>query len=42
LFTLIESIPAVVKLIPKAKIIISGKGQSDEMKKTHRYAEKPT
>ncbi len=33
LFTLIESMPAVVKRFPKAKFIISGKGQSDEMHK---------
>jgi glycosyltransferase involved in cell wall biosynthesis len=40
LFTLIESIPAVVKRFPKAKFIISGKGQSDEMKKLLAHAEK--
>ncbi|XES77518.1 MAG: glycosyltransferase family 4 protein [Candidatus Bathyarchaeia archaeon] len=40
LFTLIESIPAVVKRFPKAKFIISGKGQSDEMKKLLTHAEK--
>jgi glycogen synthase len=33
LFTLIESMPAVIKRFPKAKFIISGKGQSDEMNK---------
>jgi glycosyltransferase involved in cell wall biosynthesis len=40
LFTLIESIPAVVKRFPNAKFIISGKGQSDEMKKLLAHAEK--
>jgi 1,4-alpha-glucan branching enzyme len=40
LFTLIESIPAVVKRFPSAKFIISGKGQSDEMHKLNVYAEK--
>ena len=38
LFTLIESIPAVVKRFPKAKFIISGKGQSDEMAKLNAHA----
>ena len=33
LFTLIESMPAVVKRFKNAKFIISGKGQSDEMHK---------
>ena len=40
LFTLIESIPSVVKRFPNAKFIISGKGQSDEMHKLNNYAEK--
>ncbi len=40
LFTLIESMPAVVKRFPNAKFIISGKGQSDEMYKLNAYAEK--
>ena len=40
LFTLIESIPAVVKRFKNAKFIISGKGQSDEMRKLIAYAEK--
>jgi glycosyltransferase involved in cell wall biosynthesis len=40
LFTLIESMPAVVKRFPKAKFIISGKGQSDEMHKLIAYADK--
>jgi glycosyltransferase involved in cell wall biosynthesis len=40
LFTLIESMPAVVKRFPNAKFIISGKGQSDEMRKLIAYAEK--
>ena len=40
LFTLIESMPAVVKRFPNAKFIISGKGQSDEMHKLLAHAEK--
>jgi glycosyltransferase involved in cell wall biosynthesis len=40
LFTLIESIPAVIKRFPTAKFIISGKGQSDEMHKLIAHAEK--
>jgi glycosyltransferase involved in cell wall biosynthesis len=40
LFTLIESMPAVVKRFPTAKFIISGKGQSDEMHKLTAYADK--
>jgi 1,4-alpha-glucan branching enzyme len=40
LFTLIESIPAVLKRFKNAKFIISGKGQSDEMRKLIAYAEK--
>jgi len=38
LFTLIESMPAVVKRFPNAKFIISGKGQSDEMAKLIAHA----
>jgi glycosyltransferase involved in cell wall biosynthesis len=40
LFTLIESMPAVVKRFPRAKFIISGKGQSDEMAKLYAHAER--
>jgi 1,4-alpha-glucan branching enzyme len=40
LFTLIESMSAVIKRFPKAKFIVSGKGQSDEMNKLIGYAEK--
>lgn len=40
LFTLIQSMPAVIKSFPKAKFIISGKGQSDEMKKLIAHAER--
>lgn len=40
LFTLIESIPAVVKRFPNTKFIISGKGQSDEMRKLLAHAER--
>ena len=40
LFTLIESMPAVVTRFKNAKFIISGKGQSDEMHKLIAYAEK--
>ena len=40
LFTLIESMPVVVKRFPTAKFIISGKGQSDEMHKLTAYAER--
>ncbi len=40
LFTLMESVPAVVKRFPNAKFIISGKGQSDEMHKLTSYADK--
>jgi glycosyltransferase involved in cell wall biosynthesis len=40
LFTLIESIPTVVKRFKNAKFIISGKGQSDEMKKLISHAER--
>jgi glycosyltransferase involved in cell wall biosynthesis len=38
LFTLIESMPAVIKRFPNAKFIISGKGQSDEMDKLIAHA----
>jgi glycosyltransferase involved in cell wall biosynthesis len=38
LFTLIESMPAVIRRFPRAKFIISGKGQSDEMKKLVSHA----
>lgn len=40
LFTLIESMPAVKKRFPNAKFIISGKGQSNEMKKLVDHAER--
>lgn len=40
LFTLIESMPAVVKRFPRAKFIVSGKGQSDEMRKLIAHAER--
>ena len=40
LFTLIQSMPAVVKRFPNAKFIISGKGQSDEMQKLITHATK--
>ena len=40
LFTLIESMPRVVKRFRNAKFIISGKGQSDEMKKLLVHAER--
>jgi glycosyltransferase involved in cell wall biosynthesis len=40
LFTLIESMPAVVRKFPRAEFIISGKGQSDEMKKLVAHAQK--
>jgi glycosyltransferase involved in cell wall biosynthesis len=38
LFTLIESMPTVVHRFPRAKFIISGKGQSNEMKKLTDHA----
>ncbi len=38
LFTLIESMPAVIKRFRRAKFIISGKGQSDEMRKLVAHA----
>jgi glycosyltransferase involved in cell wall biosynthesis len=40
LFTLIESMPRVINRFKNAKFIISGKGQSDEMKKLVAYAER--
>jgi glycosyltransferase involved in cell wall biosynthesis len=40
LFTLIESMPDVIKRFSTAKFIISGKGQRDEMHKLVAYAEK--
>jgi glycosyltransferase involved in cell wall biosynthesis len=40
LFTLIESMPQVVKRFSNAKFIISGKGQSSEMQKLNAHAEK--
>ncbi len=40
LFTLIESMPAVVRRFPRAKFIISGKGQSNEMKKLEAHTQK--
>jgi len=40
LFTLIESMPAVVNRFKNAKFIISGKGQSGEMRKLVNYADK--
>jgi glycosyltransferase involved in cell wall biosynthesis len=39
LFTLIESMPAIVKRFPRARFVISGKGQSDEMHKLVSHAE---
>ena len=38
LFTLIESMPSVVKRFRNVKFVISGKGQSDEMKKLINHA----
>lgn len=40
LFTLIESMPQVVKKFKNAKFVISGKGQSDEMAKLNAHAER--
>jgi glycogen(starch) synthase len=40
LFTLIESMTAVVKRFKNAKFVISGKGQSDEMRKLIAHAKK--
>jgi glycosyltransferase involved in cell wall biosynthesis len=39
LFNLIEAIPRVVKRFKRAKFVISGKGQNDEMAKLNSYAE---
>jgi glycosyltransferase involved in cell wall biosynthesis len=40
LFTLIESMPAVLRKFKNAKFIISGKGQSDEMNKLIAHAQR--
>ncbi len=40
LFTLIESISAVVRSFPRVKLIISGKGQSNEMNKLVSHAKR--
>ena len=40
LFTLIESMPAVIERFKNVKFIVSGKGQSDEMRKLIAHAEK--
>jgi glycosyltransferase involved in cell wall biosynthesis len=40
LFTLIEAMPSVVKQCKRAKFVISGKGQSDEMAKLYAHAER--
>ena len=40
LFTLIEAMPSVVKRFKRAKFVISGKGQSDEMAKLNAHAER--
>jgi glycosyltransferase involved in cell wall biosynthesis len=40
LFTLIDSMPAVVRKFPRAKFIISGRGISDEMKKLVAHAQR--
>ncbi|MGE5532907.1 MAG: glycosyltransferase family 4 protein [Bacillota bacterium] len=40
LFTLIESMPAIIKRFPNAKFIVSGKGQSDEMNTLNTYADR--
>jgi glycosyltransferase involved in cell wall biosynthesis len=40
LFTLIESMPPIMKRFKNAKFVVSGKGQSDEMHKLIAYAEK--
>jgi glycosyltransferase involved in cell wall biosynthesis len=40
LFSLIESMPQVIKRFSNAKFIISGKGQSNEMRKLVAHAEK--
>ncbi len=40
LFTLIDSMPAVINRFPNAKFIISGKGQSNEMQKLVDHAQR--
>ena len=40
LFTLIESMPPIIKRFKNAKFVVSGKGQSDEMHKLIAHAEK--
>jgi glycosyltransferase involved in cell wall biosynthesis len=40
LFTLIESMPVIVRKFPNAKFIISGKGQSNEMNKLVTHAQR--
>jgi glycogen(starch) synthase len=40
LFTLIDSMPAIVKRFKNAKFVVSGKGQSDEMHKLIAHAER--
>jgi glycosyltransferase involved in cell wall biosynthesis len=40
LFTLIEAMPSVVKQFKRAKFVISGKGQRDEMTKLYAHAER--
>jgi glycosyltransferase involved in cell wall biosynthesis len=40
LFTLIESMPEVIRRFPNTKFIISGKGQSNEMKKLIAHAQR--
>ena len=40
LFTLIESMPPIMKRFKNAKFVVSGKGQSDEMHKLIAHAEK--
>jgi glycosyltransferase involved in cell wall biosynthesis len=40
LFTLIEAMPSVIKQFKRAKFVISGKGQNDEMTKLYAHAER--
>jgi 1,4-alpha-glucan branching enzyme len=40
LFTLIESMPAIIRQHPNAKFVISGKGQSTEMNKLTAHAQR--
>lgn len=40
LFTLVDSMPPIMKRFKNAKFVVSGKGQSDEMHKLITYAEK--